>query len=34
MTQNYLISTLHDSLMQQGARVYSYGASGSPLVTG
>jgi hypothetical protein len=30
MTQNYLISTLHDSLMQQGARVYSYGACGSP----
>lgn len=30
MTQNYLISTLHDDLMQQGARVYSYGACGTP----
>lgn len=29
MTQDYLISTLHDSLMQQGASVYSYGACGS-----
>lgn len=29
MTQDYLISTLHDDLMQQGARVYSYGACGS-----
>ncbi len=30
MTQNYLISTLHDDLMRQGAKVYSYGACGSP----
>jgi hypothetical protein len=29
MTQDYLISTLHDDLMQQGARVYSYGACGT-----
>jgi hypothetical protein len=30
MTQDYLISTLHDDLMAQGARVYTYGACGSP----
>jgi hypothetical protein len=30
MTQSHLISTLHDDLMQQGARVYSYGACGTP----
>ncbi|MCX7192982.1 MAG: SGNH/GDSL hydrolase family protein [Proteobacteria bacterium] len=29
MTQDYLISALHDELMQQGARVYSYGACGA-----
>jgi len=29
-TKGYLISTLHDELMQQGAIVYSYGACGSP----
>lgn len=29
MTQDYLISTLHDELMQQGAKVYSFGACGS-----
>jgi len=28
-TKDYLASTLHDSLMQQGAKVYSYGACGS-----
>lgn len=26
----YLITTLHDDLMQQGAKVYSYGACGTP----
>lgn len=30
MTQDHLIVTLHDSLMQQGAKVYSFGACGSP----
>lgn len=29
-TEGYLISTLHDDLMQQGAKVYSYGACGTP----
>lgn len=29
-TQGYLITTLHDDLMQQGAKVYSYGACGTP----
>jgi hypothetical protein len=29
-TNGYLITTLHDDLMQQGAHVYSYGACGSP----
>lgn len=29
MTQEYLISTLHDELMHQGATVYSYGACGT-----
>ena len=28
-TKDYLITTLHDELMQQGAKVYSYGACGS-----
>lgn len=28
-TSGYLITTLHDELMQQGAHVYSYGACGS-----
>ncbi len=29
-TEGYLITTLHDGLMQQGAKVYSYGACGTP----
>jgi hypothetical protein len=29
-SQDYLITTLHDGLMQQGAKVYSYGACGTP----
>lgn len=29
-SKGYLISTLHDELMQQGAKVYSFGACGSP----
>ncbi len=29
-TKGYLISTLHDDLMQQGAKVYSYGSCGTP----
>lgn len=29
MTQDYLIATLHDNLLQQGAHVYSYGACGT-----
>ncbi len=29
-TPDYLITTLHDGLMQQGAKVYSYGACGTP----
>lgn len=29
-TKDYLITTLHDDLMQQGAKVYSYGACGTP----
>ncbi|MFA6062089.1 MAG: SGNH/GDSL hydrolase family protein [Gallionella sp.] len=28
-TKGYLISSLHDELMQQGAKVYSYGACGT-----
>ncbi|MEI7455684.1 MAG: SGNH/GDSL hydrolase family protein [Nitrosomonadales bacterium] len=28
-TRDYLITTLHDGLMQQGAKVYSYGACGT-----
>lgn len=28
-TKDYLITTLHDDLMQQGAKVYSFGACGS-----
>lgn len=30
VTKDYLITTLHDKLMQQGAKVYSYGACGTP----
>ncbi len=29
-TKDYLITTLHDELTQQGAKVYSYGACGTP----
>ncbi len=29
-TPGYLITTLHDDLMKQGAKVYSYGACGTP----
>lgn len=29
-TKGYLISSLHDDLMQQGAKVYSYGSCGTP----
>lgn len=29
-TEGFLISTLHDDLMQQGAKVYSFGACGTP----
>lgn len=29
MTQDHLIATLHDDLMQQGAKVYSFGACGA-----
>ncbi|ADL54524.1 SGNH/GDSL hydrolase family protein [Gallionella capsiferriformans] len=29
-SDGYLISTLHDGLMQQGAKVYTYGACGTP----
>lgn len=29
-TKDYLITTLHDGLMQQGAKVYTYGACGTP----
>jgi len=29
-TQGYLIDTLHDELRNQGAKVYSYGACGTP----
>lgn len=28
--KNYLITTLHDDLMKQGAKVYSFGACGTP----
>lgn len=29
-TEGFLITTLHDDLMQQGAKVYSFGACGTP----
>jgi len=29
-TKDYLITTLHDELMRNGAKVYSYGACGTP----
>ncbi len=29
-TRDYLITTLHDDLMQHGAKVYSYGSCGTP----
>ncbi len=29
-TKDYLITTLHDDLMQQGAKVFSYGSCGTP----
>ena len=29
-TRDYLITTLHDDLMQQGAKVYSFGSCGTP----